>query len=110
MHCLPDPSNSRQHGIDVNEIRSSRTSHGEAFWVSSLTHLSGKQVGRLPYERMDPQVLDSPPTTIHNIPQPDFEELLPYDEVQSKQFSTFDLCAFDGLSLLVDVESATHWE
>ncbi|PYH97501.1 3-propionate hydroxylase [Aspergillus ellipticus CBS 707.79] len=66
----------RQHGIDVNEIRSAGTSREEAFWVNFITHLSGKQVGRLPYERMDPEVLESTPTMIHNIPQPDFEELV----------------------------------
>ncbi|PYI03079.1 hypothetical protein BO78DRAFT_375874 [Aspergillus sclerotiicarbonarius CBS 121057] len=66
----------RQYGLDVNEIRNAGTSRSEAFWVNFITHLNGKQVGRLPYEHMDPEVLESTPTMIHNIPQPDFEELV----------------------------------
>ncbi|RAL13247.1 3-propionate hydroxylase [Aspergillus homomorphus CBS 101889] len=50
------------------------TCRQDAFWVNFVTHLSGEQVGRLPYERMDPEVLDDTPTMIHNVPQPDFEE------------------------------------
>lgn len=52
----------RQYGLDVNEIRSIGTKRGEAFWVNFITSLSGRQVGRLPYERMDPEVLESTPT------------------------------------------------
>ncbi|GKZ33932.1 hypothetical protein AbraIFM66950_004023 [Aspergillus brasiliensis] len=66
----------RQYGLDVNEIRNIGTKRGEAFWVNFITSLSGRQVGRLPYERMDPEVLESTPTMIHNIPQPEFEELV----------------------------------
>ncbi|GLA22146.1 hypothetical protein ACMYSQ_009817 [Aspergillus niger] len=66
----------RQYGLDVNEIRSIGTKRGEAFWVNFITSLSGRHVGRLPYERMDPAVLESTPTMIHNIPQPEFEELV----------------------------------
>ncbi|OJZ84492.1 hypothetical protein ASPFODRAFT_681699 [Aspergillus luchuensis CBS 106.47] len=66
----------RQYGLDMNEIRSIGTKRGEAFWVNFITSLSGRQVGRLPYERMDPAVLESTPTMIHNIPQPEFEELV----------------------------------
>ncbi|GKZ76670.1 hypothetical protein AnigIFM56816_007955 [Aspergillus niger] len=66
----------RQYGLDVNEVRSIGTKRGEAFWVNFITSLSGRHVGRLPYERMDPAVLESTPTMIHNIPQPDFEELV----------------------------------
>ncbi|KAL2860078.1 FAD binding domain-containing protein [Aspergillus pseudodeflectus] len=66
----------RQFGLDVNEVRRLGTSREDAYWVNFITNLSGKQVGRLPYERMDPDVLDATPTMIHNIPQPDFEELV----------------------------------
>ncbi|KAL4922061.1 FAD binding domain-containing protein [Aspergillus aurantiobrunneus] len=66
----------RQFGLDVNEIRSLGTSREDAHWVNFITNLSGTQVGRLPYERMDPGVLDATPTMIHNIPQPAFEELV----------------------------------
>ncbi|KAL3455059.1 FAD binding domain-containing protein [Aspergillus heterothallicus] len=66
----------RQFGLDVNKIRNLGTCRQDAYWVNFITNLSGKQVGRLPYERMDPEVLDATPTMIHNIPQPDFEELV----------------------------------
>lgn len=52
----------RQFGLDVNEIRGLGTGRQDAFWVNFVTHLSGQQVGRLPYERMDPGVLDDTPT------------------------------------------------
>ncbi|PYH46446.1 3-propionate hydroxylase [Aspergillus saccharolyticus JOP 1030-1] len=64
----------RQFGLDVNAIRRLGTCRQNAFWVNFVTHLSGRQVGRLPFERMDPEVLDETPTMLHNIPQPDFEE------------------------------------
>lgn len=44
--------------------------------MNFLTNLSGQQVGRLPYERMDVDVLDDTPEMIHNIPQPMFEQLV----------------------------------
>ncbi|KAJ5683239.1 hypothetical protein N7462_006404 [Penicillium macrosclerotiorum] len=66
----------RQAGLDVNEIRSIGSPREEAHWVNFITSLSGKQVGRLPYERMDPEVLKDTPTMIHNIPQPSFEEMI----------------------------------
>lgn len=59
----------RQFGLDVNEIRQLGTSRKDAYWVNFITSLSGKQVGRLPYERMDPEVLDATPTvSSHLIP------------------------------------------
>lgn len=33
----------------------------DAFWVNFLTNLSGERIGVLPYERMDPEVLDETP-------------------------------------------------
>ncbi|KAL3490086.1 FAD binding domain-containing protein [Aspergillus germanicus] len=66
----------RQFRLDVNEIRRLGTSRNDAYWVNFITNLSGKQVGRLPYERMDSDVLNATPTMIHNIPQPGFEELV----------------------------------
>ena len=52
----------RQFGLDVNEIRMVGTSRGDAYWVNFITSLAGEQVGKLPYERMDTEVLDSTPT------------------------------------------------
>ncbi|KAJ5113522.1 hypothetical protein N7456_002056 [Penicillium angulare] len=66
----------RQAGLDVNEIRKIGSPREEAYWVNFITSLSGKHVGRLPYERMDPEVLNDTPAMIHNIPQPAFEELI----------------------------------
>ncbi|KAL4748467.1 hypothetical protein BDW72DRAFT_205593 [Aspergillus terricola var. indicus] len=66
----------RQFDLDVNKIRMVGTSRKGAYWVNFITNLCGGQVGRLPYERMDPGVLDSTPTMIHNIPQPAFEDLV----------------------------------
>ncbi|GAB1192985.1 hypothetical protein APSETT444_002187 [Aspergillus pseudonomiae] len=66
----------RQFGLDVNEIRKLGTARKEAYWVNFITNLAGEHVGKLPYERMDAEVLNSTPTMIHNIPQPAFEELI----------------------------------
>ncbi|KUL86909.1 hypothetical protein ZTR_05351 [Talaromyces verruculosus] len=66
----------RQFELDVNEIRKVGTCRRDAFWVNFITSLAGEHVGKLPYERMDPEVLDNTPTMIHNIPQPDFEQLI----------------------------------
>lgn len=52
----------RQFGLDVNEIRQIGTSRKDAYWVNFITNLAGEEVGRLPYERMDPEVLDATPT------------------------------------------------
>ncbi|RAH58944.1 hypothetical protein BO85DRAFT_467712 [Aspergillus piperis CBS 112811] len=53
-----------------------RLQRGEVFWVNFITSLSGRQVGRLPYERIDPEVLESILMMIYNISQPEFEELV----------------------------------
>jgi 2-polyprenyl-6-methoxyphenol hydroxylase-like FAD-dependent oxidoreductase len=81
----------RQFGLDVVQIRQLGTKREDAFWVNFLTNLSGKAVGQLPYERMDPGVLEETPEVslffslmaesnvqqmIHNIPQPRFEQFL----------------------------------
>lgn len=52
----------RQFGLDVNEIRNVGTRRRDAFWVNFITCLAGEHVGRLPYERMDPEVLNDTPT------------------------------------------------
>jgi hypothetical protein len=51
----------RQFGLDVNEIKKLGTSRENGYWVNFITNLSGKLVGRLPYERMDKEVLDATP-------------------------------------------------
>lgn len=52
----------RQFGLDVNEIRKLGTARKEAYWVNFITNLAGEHVGKLPYERMDAEVLNSTPT------------------------------------------------
>jgi hypothetical protein len=47
--------------MDVAHIRDVGTKRKDAFWVNFLTHLGGEAVGRLPYERMDTDVLKDTP-------------------------------------------------
>jgi hypothetical protein len=51
----------RQFNLDVKKIRQLGTKRRDAFWVNFLTNLSGEQVGILPYERMDVDVLNDTP-------------------------------------------------
>ena len=66
----------RQFNLDLTKIRQLGTKRRDAFWVNFLTHLGDQQVGVLPYERMDVDVLNDTPEMIHNIPQPVFEQFL----------------------------------
>ncbi|KAK1673122.1 FAD binding domain-containing protein [Colletotrichum godetiae] len=66
----------RQYGLDTRAIRKLGSPRDDAYWVNFLTNLTGEKIGVLPYERMDPGVLDSTPEMIHNIPQPDFEKFI----------------------------------
>ncbi|KIV80785.1 hypothetical protein PV11_08261 [Exophiala sideris] len=70
----------RQFSLDTTRIRRLGTSRKDAFYVNFITNLTGQQIGRLPYERMDAHVLDDTPEMIHNIPQPMFEEFV-YQEI-----------------------------
>lgn len=66
----------RQFGLDTKAIRKLGTPRADAYWVNFVTNLSGDQIGRLPYERMDPSTLEDTPEMIHNIPQPVFEQYI----------------------------------
>ncbi|OHF02124.1 FAD binding domain-containing protein [Colletotrichum orchidophilum] len=66
----------RQYGLDTRAIRKLGSPRDDAYWVNFMTNLTGEKIGVLPYERMDPGVLDSTPEMIHNIPQPDFEKFI----------------------------------
>ncbi|KAK6073120.1 FAD binding domain-containing protein [Seiridium cupressi] len=66
----------RQFGLDTAAMRKLGSPRGDAFWVNFLTNLSGERIGVLPYERMDPEVLEDTPEMIHNVPQPDFEQFI----------------------------------
>lgn len=46
----------------MNDIRKVGSPRSDAYWVNFITSLAGKQVGRLPYERMDKEVLNDTPT------------------------------------------------
>ncbi|GAM88182.1 hypothetical protein ANO11243_062130 [Dothideomycetidae sp. 11243] len=66
----------RQFQLDTPALRRLGTPRSEAYWVNFLTDLSRESIGRLPYERMDTDVLDATPEMIHNIPQPVFESFV----------------------------------
>ncbi|KAL5000872.1 FAD binding domain-containing protein [Aspergillus recurvatus] len=106
----------RQFGLDVNQIRALGTPRADAYWVNFITNLSGEQVGRLPYERMDPGVLDATPTMIHNIPQPVFEELVARELTQQpmselrKSHSFVRVEQFDGYVLTTVLNRASGHE
>ena len=51
----------RQFGLDARAIRKLGTQRGDAYWVNFITKLNGEAVGRLPYERMDVEVLEDTP-------------------------------------------------
>jgi FAD binding domain len=51
----------RQFGLDTKAIRSLGTKRVDAKWVNFVTNLSGELIGLLPYERMDPEVLELTP-------------------------------------------------
>lgn len=51
----------RQFHLDTKKIRQLGTPRRDAFWVNFLTNLNDKAVGRLPYERMDAEVLEATP-------------------------------------------------
>ncbi|CAI7607559.1 unnamed protein product [Penicillium glandicola] len=66
----------RQFGLGEKRVRQLGTSRDDSSSVNFLTNLCGDAIGRLPYERMDPAVLDHTPEMIHNIPQPALEQEL----------------------------------
>lgn len=51
----------RQYGLDTRAIRQLGSPRDDAYWVNFLTNLTGEKIGVLPYERMDPGVLESTP-------------------------------------------------
>jgi len=54
----------RQYGLDTKALRQLGTQRADALCVNFLTNLSGERIGVLPYERMDPDVLDYTPEVI----------------------------------------------
>lgn len=66
----------RHAGLDSNHLRRLGTNRDDAYWVNSLTKLSAGPIGRLPFERMDPEVLDHTPEMVHNVAQPTVERFV----------------------------------
>lgn len=52
---------SRQFGLDTNAMRCLGSPRKDAFWVNFVTNLSGQRIGVLPFERMEPEVLNDTP-------------------------------------------------
>jgi hypothetical protein len=51
----------RQFNLGEKRVRQLGTSRDDSSSVNFLTNLCGDAIGRLPYERMDPAVLDDTP-------------------------------------------------
>ncbi|CAI7622027.1 hypothetical protein PCG10_008515 [Penicillium crustosum] len=64
----------RQFELGEKHVRQLGTSRDDSSSVNFLTNLCGDAIGRLPYERMDPAVLNDTPEMIHNLPQPALEQ------------------------------------
>lgn len=60
----------RQFGLDTAALRRLGTCRDDAYWVNFLTNLSGERIGVLPYERMDPAVLEDTPEVSQGIKKP----------------------------------------
>ncbi|KAK6206459.1 hypothetical protein LQW54_007752 [Pestalotiopsis sp. IQ-011] len=91
----------RQYGLDTAALRRMGSPREDAYWVNFLTNLSGERIGVLPYERMDPGVLNDTPEMIHNVSQPDFEQfvyekLLDDPNVEMHKGIGFVSCQQDG--------------
>ena len=66
----------RSIGLDVEAMKRRATPAEEGGWVRFVTTLAGEEIGVLPYERQDEQVLEMTPTPLINLAQPLFEDLL----------------------------------
>lgn len=63
-------------GLDVARMAQVATPPQDGGWVRFMTHLSGTEIGALPYERQDNAVQSLTPTPLINLAQPDFEDFL----------------------------------
>ena len=66
----------RSAGLDLEEMKRHATPPGDGGWVRFVTTLAGEEIGVLPYERQDEQVLEVTPTPLINLAQPLFEDVL----------------------------------
>ncbi len=103
----------RSIGLDVEAMKQRATPAEEGGWVRFVTTLAGEEIGVLPYERQDEQVLEMTPTPLINLAQPLFEDLLLEEVARSplielrRGFSWIG-CEQDGdavTSLIEDVDT-----
>ncbi len=66
----------RSIGLDAEAMRRRATPSQDGGWVRFVTTLAGQEIGVLPYERQDEQVLEVTPTPLINLAQPSFEDVL----------------------------------
>jgi 2,4-dichlorophenol 6-monooxygenase len=66
----------RALGVDMERIRAEATPAADGGLVVWMTTLAGEELGRLPYERQDPGVLEYTPTPLANLSQHRFEPIL----------------------------------
>ncbi|MEZ5340693.1 MAG: FAD-dependent monooxygenase [Acidimicrobiales bacterium] len=66
----------RQAGIDMVAVTALANDPADAGHVNYVTRLNGQLIGRLPFERQGPEVLDDTPTPLRNISQHRLEPLL----------------------------------
>lgn len=66
----------RQAGFDMDAIHAVAKDPADAGHVNYLTRLNGQLIGRLPFERQGPEVLELTPTPLRNISQHRLEPIL----------------------------------
>ena len=66
----------RSAGFDMEAMKRRATPSEDGGWVRFVTTLAGEEIGVMPYERQDEQVLDVTPTPLINLAQPSFEDVL----------------------------------
>ncbi len=66
----------RQAGVDMAAVDALASNPADAGHVNYVTRLNGQLIGRLPFERQGPEVLDLTPTPLRNISQHRLEPLL----------------------------------
>lgn len=66
----------RSSGLDLEMMQRLATPAADGGWVRFVTTLAGEQIGAIPYERQDEQVLEVTPTPLINLAQPLFEDVL----------------------------------
>lgn len=74
-------------GLPMDNIHAVATPPDEGGYVRFMTHLTGREIGHLPYERQDEGVREFTPWPLINIAQPEFEKILEA-ELQSNRIAT----------------------